>query len=295
MVLPMFINFQERSLESKLASLQHKIQIEDKCREGAENMLGQLSDKNARQQCLITISESKKRMEFLVNEHQKLQALTGGGPLSKDSSASIHSTSQEILHDKRSSTHGEDSKTLSKRLSEPVFHKETFEAATQSPTFSKSLVSMNSKSSSSVFSVILSTLGIKSSKSKPTEKQSAQLFGPMDGKPISFGMTPRKHMDAYQTDFWKSDTPITVDKVNFKISEITSRLQTEEKVQTGMESMLAESPHPAKEQVLAKLQDCRTRVMLLNKSLLKIRGLQIDDPSNASPEVSTQSDGNYSS
>ncbi|KAJ3056882.1 Serine/threonine kinase [Rhizophlyctis rosea] len=62
------------SLDAKIADLRVKIEIEQKCKDGAENMLHNLKDPSAVQQCELNVRESQRRLDFLSGEMTKLLA-----------------------------------------------------------------------------------------------------------------------------------------------------------------------------------------------------------------------------
>jgi hypothetical protein len=146
---------QDDKLEATRATIYRKIEIEQKCQEGAANMLKQLTDKNSVQQCKITITESRKRMDFLVSELQKLGV--PGPPESEGSS----------LGDFRIKFPQRFSKELIKRNSEPGCHRHEIQderpmASPSSHSRSVAQLSTSHKPAiSSVFSSILSSFGLK--------------------------------------------------------------------------------------------------------------------------------------
>jgi hypothetical protein len=70
------------------------------------------------------------------------------------------------------------------------------------------------------------------------------------------------------------ESPITLNKIDFKISEINRRLQSELKVQTGMENMLRESTGPNRDSLEAKLKDCLEKITLFQRCLAKYQNLR---------------------
>ena len=62
------------SLNAKISDLRVKIEIEKKCKDGAENMLHKLKDPSAVQQCELNVRESQRRLDFLSGEMTKLLA-----------------------------------------------------------------------------------------------------------------------------------------------------------------------------------------------------------------------------
>lgn len=62
------------SLDAKINDLRSRIEIEKKCKDGAENMLQNLKDPSALQQCQLNVLESQRRLDFLSGEMTKLLA-----------------------------------------------------------------------------------------------------------------------------------------------------------------------------------------------------------------------------
>ncbi len=109
-------------------------------------MLNKLKDKNATQQCEINIADSKKRIDFLQRELNKLEQST-------------------VNWDEEMTS--EEPASLTKRISAPTFTIDQRDKVDGHPAFN-SMVRLDSKtsnSSNSVFSSILSTLGFKGSSS----------------------------------------------------------------------------------------------------------------------------------
>ena len=62
-----------QELETQISSLRGKINIEQMCLEGAENLRRNLTDPHAVEQCELNIHESQKRLDFLFGEMCRLQ------------------------------------------------------------------------------------------------------------------------------------------------------------------------------------------------------------------------------
>jgi len=60
-------------IDTKINELESKIAMEIKLQHGARNMLDQLTDLNAYQQCEMNLNESHRRIEFLKGEMKKLR------------------------------------------------------------------------------------------------------------------------------------------------------------------------------------------------------------------------------
>ena len=70
--------------------------------------------------------------------------------------------------------------------------------------------------------------------------------------------------------------PITTNKIYFKTSEIQDRLLMEDKVLTGMLTMLQQPLNEFdKQKAEFKVRDCRAKLGLLQKGLSNLKGLAV--------------------
>ncbi|TPX34896.1 hypothetical protein SmJEL517_g02562 [Synchytrium microbalum] len=60
------------SSDPKLRDIEAKIEKEKRVIKGAEQMLSQLKDQNALEQCQVTVSEAQRRLEFLEGEYKRM-------------------------------------------------------------------------------------------------------------------------------------------------------------------------------------------------------------------------------
>ncbi|KAI8927990.1 hypothetical protein BC831DRAFT_450572 [Entophlyctis helioformis] len=262
-------------LDAKIGNLRSKIDVERKIKEGAENMLQQLSDPNAIQQCEHRVFDSQNRLEFLLAEMQKLQLKrqqSSGEPMEKEFQDMVLPEPSTILH--RSSQYGSvpslkrndrDSMPDQQLLQvepqpgrppsvSPQPHLSTSTSTSSlsrqqrpsgsdgSPNASRSntITSGNGSTTlprrgSTVFNSILNSLGIR--RSVNDFSSFAGSAGSMAS--ISEGLILGPGLPAVTNfGYLRSDTILTPEKVRFKLREAKHRLDVEQKVRTGTERML---------------------------------------------------------
>ena len=138
-------------------------------------MLKQLTDKNSVQQCKVTITESRKRMDFLVGELRKLGI--PAPPLSEADSTS------EVLRDTLNTSSIVAPGELIKRNSEPGFHRHaSLGARFQQSRSVAQLNAIQKPAISSVFSSILSSFGLKHENNSSPQTNSSLSSQPLPAK-----------------------------------------------------------------------------------------------------------------
>lgn len=154
-------------------------------------MLKQLADKNSIQQCKVTITESRKRLDFLVGELHNL-----GIPAPPQSeSASAGEVPQKIQEISSAGIPGE----LAKRNSEPGYHRHASHGARFQSQSVAQLNATQKPAISSVFSSILSSLGLKSVNDWSPQTNSSLSSQPLSAKtqPILLGSFFVVHSSTY--------------------------------------------------------------------------------------------------
>ncbi|KAJ3404437.1 Serine/threonine kinase, partial [Chytridiales sp. JEL 0842] len=97
----------------------------------------------------------------------------------------------------------------------------------------------------------------------------------------------REDFGRVNFDYLKSDTPITSDRVKYKMSEIRFKLDVEQKVKAGTDRMCqlfetsGSQDKERQQQILDKLNESNAKVAILSKSLQRYGALYFDDEENA--------------
>ncbi|KAJ3288335.1 Serine/threonine kinase [Rhizoclosmatium sp. JEL0117] len=245
-------------IQSKISSIQQKIDIEHKTQQGAKALLPNLTDEVLKEQCEHAIKESEKRLQYLETELHKLQVrknlVTG------DERSLLKSTIKSPKN-----TLGRSGR----RLSDPVLQEtggagDLLTTAEEGPSRRE--------------------IEIADLRAKPTAAK--------DGSPIipdasiSAVPVPSENGKPVLSDFdyLKSETAITSQRVKYKLAEVESKLDIEHKVQAGTERMYQvmklqpQTPGDLRyKQIEEKLLECQTKVQLLTKSRQRYKGLDLED------------------
>ncbi|KAJ3010158.1 Serine/threonine kinase [Thoreauomyces humboldtii] len=280
-------------LDGKILDLQKKIEIETKCKDGAQHMLRELKDSNALQQCEMNVVDSQRRLDFLTRELDKLE-------LRKRGHSTTFESEQYPLHTE-SSPNGIFSSSLDdyaipsharqKRHSDPGSMKEV-SSIHEEPRTASGRMSMTAH----MLGAILSSLGIRgrnlgSSRSAAASSTSSlsSIAGPDFTGPSSVVLS--------QFDYLRRDTAITSEKVNYKLGEVRSKLDIELKVKAGTERMReamganTDGDNKRKVEIDEKMQESRAKVGILQKALQRYEGLYV--PTETSETPPTPSDDTY--
>ncbi|RKO91314.1 hypothetical protein BDK51DRAFT_31045, partial [Blyttiomyces helicus] len=302
-------------LSSKISDLLNKIDIESKCKKGAEAMLAKLRDPDALQQCQMNLADSTRRLDFLLSEMHKLQVkrnrLTGepvedplamlsaadpGSPITTATTAGFPSSPTTGSKDdaylrppsnpprarKRNSDPGVPSLSVDPGTPDPVDPADPTSPGAANPRpppaggpHGANRLSMTAQ----MLGTILSSLrgrGSKSGTSTPKSVGSSSsslhsLAGGPDGGAVT------------QFDFLKCETPITSEKVLYKLSEIRFKADVEQKVKAGTERMriaMVDGPADAvdrkrQQEVEEKMAESNIKVAVLVKALQRYQGLYV--------------------
>ncbi|KAJ3284780.1 Serine/threonine kinase [Borealophlyctis nickersoniae] len=279
--------------DSKIADLKNKIQIEAKCKEGAENMLRNLKDPDAIQQCQLNILESQRRLEFLSAEMTRL--------LSKRRSTIAESpsvgyqtfdyaaagTAVDDFALRPPSSHGAE-----KRNSDPGTMTAAFNAQMRNESTSgRGSVSTERQGppstgrlsmTAAMLGSLLSAFG-RSKSGASTPKSGASSASSLN----TLSMEGSGRPALTQFDYLKSETPITSDKVKYKLEEVRFKLDVEHKVKAGIDRMrkATETVDPKQRQnVHDKMVETNAKVAILQKAQQRYQGLYVEDDEGLSNE-----------
>eukprot|EP00842_Homolaphlyctis_polyrhiza_P006270 jgi/Hompol1/6644/HPOL_000759-RA len=357
----------ESNLENKIASVRSRIEVERKCKAGAESMLLKLVDANAIQQCRLSALDAQRRLDFLSLEMLKLQQrrqlafgvaiepefadytptpvpfaasasaaaarldrdrdsvsfyagiLQPGPPQSRSSfsslsmlpsngsSAAVTDNGARQLHTSVShsviSAHSGSNGSAAAQSSAltPGQDYSPSPLASRTATVS-SLNAVSRRGSSNVLGSLLNSLGIRRSMQELPLSSSGMPFGSLssvnEGLAVSTTLPLTKHFG-----FLCTDTPITSDKVKFKLSDVLTRLDVEQHVRQGTERMLlatgiaggssntnladpenssnaSSTTTKRRQEVEDKMIEANARVNLLSKAVARYQGLYVNDESD---------------
>ncbi|KAJ3217237.1 Serine/threonine kinase [Dinochytrium kinnereticum] len=305
-------------IDEKIREISSKIEIEKKCKDGAQNLLSKLLDRNAIQQCEMTLLESQKRLDFLEDQLRRLyikKERPGGSMEERSMSAKNDGSAGQYSNMYTSRP------TPSKRLSDPtppniynsgyslanVSHNSSINNAGSGHASHKNTLSYHPSSSvgpgvnfgsstAAVLDRMLGALGVKNSRAASgtnTPKSSASSTSSLQS------LNTFDHGSAYKMplgplDFLRSDSPITTEKVKYKLEEIKYKLDVEQKVKAGMEKIVQVlhttpgSDRRRLQEVEEKLYESQAKVSILIKARQRYKSLNIvedtDDHDPASPD-----------
>ncbi|KAI9336353.1 hypothetical protein BDR26DRAFT_1008906 [Obelidium mucronatum] len=281
-------------IPNKISSVQQKIEIERKTQSGAKTLLPNLTDLALKEQCEHAIAESEKRLQYLETELRKLQVrknLVTGDERSLIPSGKILGPSGGTIG------------RNGRRLSDPSMLSTALlvEATNQLPDGGDSHTRGINDSGvvnatdgnipgSSTREIEIADLMKGVPKPDATE-QAAENQASLPRNPSECSAQPV----LSDFDFLKSDAIITPLKVKYKLSEVESKLDIEQKVQAGTERMWqvmklqpAQAPGDLRQQQIEeKLIECQSKVSLLLKSRQRYKGLDLEDASDGLPLLPT--------
>ncbi|KAJ3161125.1 Serine/threonine kinase [Geranomyces michiganensis] len=268
-------------LEGKIQDLRKKIEIETKCKNGAEHMLRELKDPNALQQCEMNVVDSQRRLDFLNKEMAKLQSrkrAAGAGAGAEDAAAVEGDFADYVPQG------------MQKRHSDPGSIKETASIMLEDPR-PAGRISMTAH----MLGAILSSLGIKgrslgSSRSAGAASSTSSLSslnGDLNGIQVPV---------LCQFDYLRRDTAITSEKVKYKLQEVRSKLEIEQKVKAGTERMreamggtaaaaASDTDTKRKVEVEEKYQESNAKVAILQKAQQRYQGLSLKEEKQPPPQT----------
>ncbi|ORX78464.1 hypothetical protein BCR32DRAFT_247144 [Anaeromyces robustus] len=273
-------------IDAKINELEAKIAMEIKLQIGARNMLDQLTDINAYQQCEMNLNESHRRIEFLKGEMKKLRKrkreITGEtSPISASASVGSIDALQNAVNAANSNGNqgsAAEDIVMPRSSSLNAIHirnrSETMVNFSQSPSNNALSTSGNRQSSgrrsaSSNNIASYSTRSSSSSLSFPSLPNIAAI----DKEPVTI------------FDLLKCETGLSNEKIAYKLKEIKWKLDIETKVRTGTEKLIAtlnrgqpeEQNKKRVQEIQDKLLECSGKVACLTKSLQRYQGLYIGD------------------
>jgi len=287
-------------IDAKINELETKIAMEIKLQIGARNMLDQLTDINAYQQCEMNLNESHRRIEFLKGEMKKLRKrkreITGEtSPISASASVGSIETLQNAVngannHSNQAPTAAEDI-VMPRSSSLNAIHirnrSETLGNLSQSPSNNALSSNANRQSSGNLISnlFINLTMGRRSASSNNIASYSTR----SSSSSLSFPSLPNINAIDKEPvtifDLLKCETGLSNEKIAYKLKEIRWKLDIETKVRTGTEKLIAtlnrgqpeEQNKKRVQEIQDKLLECSGKISCLTKSLQRYQGLYIGD------------------
>jgi len=283
-------------IDAKINELEAKIAMEIKLQIGARNMLDQLTDLNAYQQCEMNLNESHRRIEFLKGEMKKLRKrkreITGEtSPIS--ASASVNSidglknangtaipgaqtAAEDIVMPRSSSLNAIHVRNRSETLN-----------LSQSPSTNALSTSGNRQSSGNLISnlFINLTMGRRSASSNNITTYSTRSSSSSLSFPSLPNIAQADKEPVTVFDLLKCETGLSNEKIAYKLKEIKWKLDIETKVKAGTEKLFAtinrqqaeEQDKKRVQEIQDKLLESSGKVSCLNKALQRYQGLYIGD------------------
>ncbi|KAJ3123102.1 Serine/threonine kinase [Nowakowskiella sp. JEL0407] len=249
-------------IDTKIKDLEGKIQTERLCKEGAENMLKRLTDRTTIELCERELYESQRRLEYLEGEMRKLQIKQKKSPL--DVTTSFGSVSS-----------GGDSPELNNApLSPNSKSKQSVDLGFDKPLLSPSLKDTRQ---STVFGNLFGGLGNR------TKTTNSQIKSTSSSGSISAMASSETRVTYTNLDFLKCETPITNEKVKYKLAGVRQKLDVESKVKAGTERMeqamigSSELDKKIQEEIMEKLRESTAKVAILQKSEQRYRSLFVEN------------------
>ncbi|KAI9105929.1 kinase-like domain-containing protein [Phlyctochytrium arcticum] len=278
-------------LDAKVLDLKNRIEIEKKCKEGAEHMLQELKDPNARQTCEMNVYDSMRRLDFLTKQLRKLEGRKDGGLT--DSSLALDGNSNGDDFPSRNTS------IRDKRNSDPGSYQESPPNESNRPSIAESRSGRLSLTAS-MLGAILSTLGVRGrsghSTPRSTTASSASSLSSMVPPDFATGGSA-----LTQFDYLRRDIPITSEKVKYKLREVRNKLDVEQKVKAGTENMKvalaasSEGDPKRKLEVDEKLAESNAKVAILHRAQQRYQGLYVQEDDEkedqSSTDLSTSSGG----
>ncbi|KAI9202644.1 uncharacterized protein BJ171DRAFT_512805 [Polychytrium aggregatum] len=261
------------SSDSRLAELQSKWEVENKIREGAEQMLKKITDRNASEVCESNLLESQRRLSYLENEMKKL------GTKANPSQSGDHINSPL---DSSAPSNLAESNPASPKAGAP-YRRHSFSANTSLAT--TPMMARGGGGGGSVFGQFISNAFGR----KHTVSHSASRISSHE----SLSTLALKFNSAYlptkltNFDYLRCDIPITTQKVKYKLTEVEYKLERERNVKAGTEKMnqvVSQDPNAdpkRQQQVQEKLIEATSKVNLLQKSSQRYRGLYVADETDS--------------
>ncbi|KAJ3024977.1 UNVERIFIED_CONTAM: Serine/threonine kinase [Siphonaria sp. JEL0065] len=247
------------------------MEIERKTQSGAKTLLPNLTDTTLKEQCENAITESEKRLQYLETELRKLQVrknLVTGDERSLIQNTKIGTPTGTLGRNGR-------------RLSDPSLIPNRSRSKIGGDILMGPTDAVKAEQGSSRREIEIADLMKGVSKPDPAATTTQETDASL----------PRKTFDSpaqavlSDFDYLKSDTIITPMKVKYKLSEVESKLDIEQKVQAGTERMwqvMKLQPSLAtgdirQQQIEEKLLECQSKVSLLTKSRQRYKGLDLED------------------
>ncbi|KAJ3074702.1 Serine/threonine kinase [Podochytrium sp. JEL0797] len=275
------------TIHDKILAIQRKITIEEKTQSGATTLLQNLQDATLKEQCKHTLKESQKRLQYLETELVKLQAKKN----------LVTGDERSLLQPNRApSSPVMGSMARNRRMSDPNLQNagvDTVEGRREERQARGS-------------GVMLENGLVFAERMKMFAENKPEIAGGVISNEKELPSMPREDTNKpvlSDFDYLKSETMITPQKITYKLTEVETKLDIEQKVQTGTERMWQvmklqpKSPttnsrnRPADgqdQQIQEKLLECQSKVKLLTKSRQKYKELDLDDHA-----VSTETPSQY--
>jgi len=279
-------------IDAKINELEAKIAMEIKLQVGARNMLDQLTDLNAYQQCEMNLNESHRRIEFLKGEMKKLRKrkreITGEtSPISASASvgsldayqnnsrsSSTQSAAEDIVMPRSSSLNAIHIRNRSETMANYL---------SQSPNGNPLSSNVNRQSSGNIISnlFINLTMGRRSASSNNIASYSTRSSTSSLSFPSLPNIVDKEPVTVF--DLLKCEIGLSNEKIAYKLKEIKWKLGVETKVRTGTEKLFAtinrgqpeEQNKKRIQEIQDKLLESSGKVACLTKALQRYQGLYI--------------------
>lgn len=280
-------------IDAKINELEQKIAMEIKLQVGARNMLEQLTDLNAFQQCEMNLNESHRRIEFLKGEMKKLRKrkreITGEtSPISNSQSPDGRNPNGTAIPGRP--TAAEDIvMPRSSSLNAIHVRNRSVDALnfSQSPSTNALSSSLNRQSSGNIISnlFINLTLGRRSASSNNLATYSTRSSSSSLSLQSLPSVTQADKEPSTLFDLLKCEVGLSNEKITYKLKEIKWKLAIETKVKAGTEKLFAtinrqqpeEQDKKRVEEIQDKLLESSGKVACLNKALQRYQGLLLGD------------------
>ncbi|KAL6616901.1 hypothetical protein LY90DRAFT_189999 [Neocallimastix californiae] len=263
--------------------------MEIKLQVGARNMLEQLTDLNAYQQCEMNLNESHRRIEFLKGEMKKLRKkkreITGEtSPNSVNASVGSIDALKNVENDQSNQSTAEDVvMPRSSSLNAIHIRNRSEHVLSHSPSNNPLSTTANRQSSGNIISnlFINLTLGRRSASSNNITTYSTRSSTSSLSYPSLPDIADKEPVTVF--DLLKCETGLSNEKIAYKLREIKWKLDVETKVKTGTEKLFTtinrgqpeEQNKKRIQEIQDKLLDSSGKVTCLTKALQRYQGLYI--------------------
>ncbi|KAI9338559.1 kinase-like domain-containing protein [Zopfochytrium polystomum] len=281
--------------QAKINEIVAKLDIEQKCLEGAQNLYSQLRDPVLLGQVQQTIRDSQRRMGYLESELKKLVDQSGaqtdvawqGGPRRASEAGPVLTSMQSPSA--RSKSQG-GPVPMPGQLGQPDGVTSPYATPphqTESPKHDASFhtgtvgrphaLKDERQQTSGMFDRVLNRLGVKGA--------AGPGYGPgmAVGPTIPVARSREEFVAAVPFDYWRCDSALTTEKLVHKLQEIRFKVDVEQKVKAGTERLFqvvsasAGTDRERRQQVEDKLAESNGKMALLLKAQQRYQGLFVGD------------------